>query len=200
MNSKRIANALIVFCLLVTVGLWWAKLRPAEEATVVQEAAPSPRPTEMAAEIESPVAAPAETFALPTVDPAVLRAVAAAVAELQRQTGPDPQSQLDTTIPFVAYVLESGDALAILKLTVPPETITPETEARYRALTPDSAQRQSQLKLIALLDNIQEATPIYSEAGDRVTYQFPSGPTVSFRKIDGRWYAAGTGGTGSGKK
>ncbi len=97
MSSPRIANALIVLCLLVAVGWWWAKVRPAEQAAAVPEAPPPSRTTETAAETESPVAAPAEMVAPPAVDPAVLQAVAAALAELQRQAEAPPEPQIKTT-------------------------------------------------------------------------------------------------------
>ena len=198
---------LVVFAAILAAGaglFWWlnptaapapepvkaaAAPSPANPANKLADITPTPKPTAIA----PPQAPPATLSTAPAADPAAPPAKKV-----------DAQANLDTAIPDLATLLQTGDLVTAFEnytlpddlAQIPPERIV-EVEDQLRALV-TNPQIQPRLQIISqMLDTFKAQTPTYNDTGDRATYQVPGlgggGNGFSFQKVDGRWYISQNG-------
>jgi len=198
MKPKSIILVALLIVLL-SVGLWWF-LRPNLPA------AEKPSATPTATKAEAPnLAASSTQVALPKVPP-----VPASPATVPADPSPDPnnpQADLKTAIPDIVKWLRAGDTYTIKKNYMLPGTYPPERqEQTVRSLTyiasstdPDFRAQMQKIdeRQAREYESFENQTPTYNATGDEATYTYKEDPlldggdsllTVTFAKINGKWY------------
>ena len=200
----RVAAFVVILIAATGALIWWLNPSTAEAPAVnitAPAASPAPAATKLAV-IMPPTPKPA-TIAPPTAAPVTEVAVAGAAPKSPAKKA-DSQASLDTAIPDLANLLQSGDLVTAFEnytlpddlAQIPPERIV-EVEDQLRALV-TNPQIQPRLQLISqMLDTFKGQTPTYNDAGDRATYQMPGlgagGATFSFQKVGDHWYISQAG-------
>ena len=186
MTPGRIFNLVCGACLAAALA-WWFWPAAAQRVT-------APKPVHHVA--EAPVDAPPlpEAAPPPVADPPP---PAAALP-----TGADPQADLSTTIPELIRQLQSGDMVTMMQNFMPPDEYAKLSEEQKASMaqqmqtmsqTPQMQQRMQ--SVLQALESIRGATPVLDATGEKATFTpmaLPGNPpTMSFVKVNGRWYLSG---------
>ncbi len=120
------------------------------------------------------------TAVVPPKVPAATQ-VATTVPEVKPARKADAQSSLDSAIPDLSSLLQSGDLVTAFEnytlpddlAQIPPERIV-EVEEINCAPFVSNPQVQPRLQIISqMLDTFKGQAPTLNDAGDRATYQLP---------------------------
>jgi len=200
----RVAGFVVILICATAALVWW--LNPTADPAPEPDKATAPSPAPAAAKLAAitppapkpagivpPKVAPVTQVAAPVATPAPVAAKKA-----------DSQANLETAIPDLSNLLQSGDLVTAFEnytlpddlAQIPPERVV-EVEDQLRALV-TNPQIQPRLQLISqMLDTFKGQTPTYNETGDRATYQLPGigtgAATFSFQKVGDHWYISQNG-------
>ncbi len=187
MNSKYFANAIIGACLAGLIAWWWSgrstplagpSLHP--HASEAEDAgAPPAVPPAVAPDL-----APASDAGRPEPLPAAADPAPAVVS--------DPQADLSTAVPDLIRLAQAGNFSAVYQMYVPPDVLArmspDELAMRIQRMQTASQTPAGQMQMQAML----ATPPTYDDSGTHATIALPagspSGDTMTFVKVNGRWY------------
>lgn len=187
MNSKYIANVVIGACLAGVIAWWW-----------------SGRSTPMTGPAPHTHAAEAENAGAPTaVPPAVASDLASAPDAGRAEPLPaavdptpalvsDPQADMSTAVPDLIRLAQAGNFAAVYQMYVPPDVLAKmspdELAMRIQRMQTAAQTPAGQMQMQAML----ATPPTYDDTGTHATIALPagspSGDTMTFVKVNGRWY------------
>ncbi len=187
MTPGRIFNLICGACLAAALA-WWFWPSAAQNVA-------APKPVHHVAE------ASAEASPLPeTAPPPVADSLPTAPA---LSAGADPQADLSTTIPELIREIQSGDMATMMQNFMPPDEfakLSDEQKATMaqqmqQAMAQNPQMQQRMQSVLQALESIRGATPVLDATGEKATFTpmaLPGNPpTMSFVKVNGRWYLSG---------
>jgi len=209
---KKIILALLAVGALSAIAYYASQPSVSVAETAVTAAITASKPVASATpQVASPMVKPVVPVATPPPAPVVevtpvAPAVAAAPQSTASQPGPSsPRTELATTIPELARLIDAQDFETLMQDFMPPDELTallasvgpPGQPMTLESLASRMRQNPRIMQQMAgasqTMAYLQTQTPIYDATGENASYprppMFTNGPaSINFVKVGGYWY------------